>query len=933
MALAAELRRRLSTADLGPPEKRLRLAVKIFESPHVRVPRKEEAVIEALCRQESWDALRECLRSDQFVRVSLRPTIRKKLVQVAAKDAESGRLLLHDLQTSNYLAARPQEFHAMCKTLFLKPDILTLKAAVSCARRSPAPLSLAPFFTSLSEIEVDDESVQQLASVISNGQEILDHLKDKVSPKTVGLASRVIAAKYGKRDSKTEEFIVALIASTKNDEESIGIALATIESVENREWLSKLFDSCLSKNKPKKLIAAFRPLAKLDFLLFESLIPRLMGHLVESSDLDDLLTESLSAAEKEQRPHKLVSKVMEGMKSEEAPTFVRFPKALGLSALSWPSKILAAAITGLLFHLESKTDCAFFSSTEPLLSSLLKASKAAQHNTPDLVRDKFMSILLQASTVLEKYASMAESNDSEPEFLSAYLRVCSTYAEMKLLFLHYYGDQENARSVGLTLLDFSLLLPFVSNWPALANKALAHENCRCLIATLVDQTVRATTLLELEMNKEQQEAAALMLASCSMGHLSTSLELLTEKLKKSTLTKVVDLLAASFLQSPNRTFSDYFDSHVALALLRAMKEKDIARGVLGNMTLKQAETPCDAMSAPDVKPKGEVLQFVRAFGQLHLTDHTLRLLSATSLLAACHGMKNDWSEAIPVFIRLLCDLERKFDMDKLLAWINKASVDANNDLLDKFACALFQKEKPTVSNLAAFKKPLKPLAVSAVKYFMTMKLDSKLQECLRKNAQDNEIKVEASSLYESCSNVSSATPEQLTELIKSKAAIDAFTADAIFTRMLQFDLKDVRTLKATALCLNAFITSRGALTVDRLAVVQLKLQSICLAVIEAQDDETTAEVAHLIEGMGVAMARYKKDFARVAPYYAADVLGLFESKSIHPSVKVHFERYLQSLLRLCDEHGELFLLRASTPACQQMLHAQLAEKKKTEKYV
>jgi hypothetical protein len=49
--------------------------------------------------------------------------------------------------------------------------------------------------------------------------------------------------------------------------------------------------------------------------------------------------------------------------------------------------------------------------------------------------------------------------------------------------------------------------------------------------------------------------------------------------------------------------------------------------------------------------------------------------------------------------------------------------------------------------------------------------------------------------------------------------------------------------------------------------------------------------------------------------------------------QVHLERYLQALLKLSDEHSDHFLLRIVSPACQQMLHAQLAVKRKVENYV
>jgi hypothetical protein len=61
---------------------------------------------------------------------------------------------------------------------------------------------------------------------------------------------------------------------------------------------------------------------------------------------------------------------------------------------------------------------------------------------------------------------------------------------------------------------------------------------------------------------------------------------------------------------------------------------------------------------------------------------------------------------------------------------------------------------------------------------------------------------------------------------------------------------------------------------------------------------------------------------------------LVSCNGIFPIVfQVHLERYLQALLKLSDEHSDHFLLRIVSPACQQMLHAQLAVKRKVENYV
>ncbi|XP_059476683.1 uncharacterized protein LOC132197418 [Neocloeon triangulifer] len=942
MALAAELRRRLSSSDFGPPEKRLRLAVQIFESPHLRVARKEEAVIEALCRQESWEALRECLQSERFSKAILRPSIRKKLVQVAARDPEQecGRLLLSDQQTSNYLAARPQEYTALCHSVFSnKPDVASLKAAISCAKRSPNPPSLAPFLPFLAEVELDEAAVRLLITVVGSEQEILDSLADNVSPNTVGLAARVVAAKYGRRHSKAEEFVFQVIGLAKSNE-ALGQALSAVETIEDRDKLSAVFQSRLADTSSKNLTAAFKPLAHLDILLFETLLPKLMAISIKDEALDELLVDALTAAEKEQRPHKLISKLLDGITKNNEPKLMRFPQALVLSALTWPSKNLAAAISALIFNLLNNTEEAFFVSSATLLVSLLEASKAAQHNTPYLVRDKFVGLQQQVQQVLEKFepiAKKAAKKKHQGAFLSKYLELCFAFGELNLLLKHYAEEgTESCYDVGSTLLDFSLLLSFVSDWPDFANDAIAVDECKNKVVLLVDQKIRATTLLNLDLDQGQQEAAALMLASCPPGHLHSSLNLLRKSLSKSTVAQVADSLAASLLLNPKQQFSSHFDNCVALALLRAMKKSDAAHGVLGNLKLSNVVAPCDPMDAPDPKPRNNLMAILLAFGQLRVTDKATRLLSAAALLAACYNLKDGWDVAIPVLVTLFSEIENNFNLGKLIKFTNEATVNADESMLKKFVCALFYKKMPSENDIRSFNsRSMKPLALVSLKFL----LDQKGSESIKKQLVDIAMAYGADlekirpSLKNKIPNISRSSPQQLTDLFKSKTVIDALAADKALIRMMQFNLADMKTVKAAAVCLNAFLTSRSALAVDRIPVIQQKLQKICAAIIEGQNEDLAVDVAHLVEGMGVAMARHRKDFSRAAPYFVADVLHLFETKNIQKSVKVHMERYMQALLRLCDEHGELFLLRASSPACQQILHAQLAEKKKIERSV
>lgn len=137
------------------------------------------------------------------------------------------------------------------------------------------------------------------------------------------------------------------------------------------------------------------------------------------------------------------------------------------------------------------------------------------------------------------------------------------------------------------------------------------------------------------------------------------------------------------------------------------------------------------------------------------------------------------------------------------------------------------------------------------------------------------------------SHIRTARIEQLTELFKSKVVVDASMADAALGRLHQFNLSNAATLKSVVVCVNALLTSRAVLAIERLPVLQQQLQRIIEAVVDIPDDEFAADVAHRVEGIGVALFKHKKDVARVAPYFAADVLAIFERKTLRLPVKVY----------------------------------------------
>jgi hypothetical protein len=196
-----------------------------------------------------------------------------------------------------------------------------------------------------------------------------------------------------------------------------------------------------------------------------------------------------------------------------------------------------------------------------------------------------------------------------------------------------------------------------------------------LQVSLVDQKVRASTLLEVEMSPEQQTAAALMLASRPIGQLSTSLDLLKSSLDKSSTGQVADSIAACLLQNPEHWIGRSLDNDVAVALLRAMKEQKLGHGVLGAQSLKKLAPPQDPFSEPDVKPGQNVLAFVAAFGVLRLTEEKICGLSAAALLAACFGLKAGWGAVVPVITNLLSLSKLRLNTGKVVSWLTNLEVD------------------------------------------------------------------------------------------------------------------------------------------------------------------------------------------------------------------------------------------------------------------
>jgi len=132
------------------------------------------------------------------------------------------------------------------------------------------------------------------------------------------------------------------------------------------------------------------------------------------------------------------------------------------------------------------SDSNFLGVAGTLLAHLIEASKAAQHNVPDLIRDKMSNLLKHLAKILENLAPRAmkaTEKKNKSAFLEFFLSLCISYGEM-LLMMHHYSEQPDLGTVvDETLLDFSLLLPFVPNWQDFALEVLQIEACRPLIVS------------------------------------------------------------------------------------------------------------------------------------------------------------------------------------------------------------------------------------------------------------------------------------------------------------------------------------------------------------------------------------------------------------------------------------------------------------------
>lgn len=191
----------------------------------------------------------------------------------------------------------------------------------------------------------------------------------------------------------------------------------------------------------------------------------------------------------------------------------------------------------------------------------------------------------------------------------------------------------------------------------------------------MDQNIRAATLLGIDMDPEQQTAAALMLASNSTSQLTVSLDLLKSSLDQSSTVQVADSIAAYLLQSPDHSYACSLKNDVAVALLRAMKEQKLARSVLGAQSLKKLAPPEDPFSEPDLEPGENILAFVSAFRALRLTEEKICGLSAAALLNACFGLKVGWDAAAPVITNLLSLSKLRLNAGKVVDWLTNLEVD------------------------------------------------------------------------------------------------------------------------------------------------------------------------------------------------------------------------------------------------------------------
>ncbi|KAJ8922237.1 hypothetical protein NQ315_004174 [Exocentrus adspersus] len=139
--------------------------------------------------------------------------------------------------------------------------------------------------------------------------------------------------------------------------------------------------------------------------------------------------------------------------------------------------------------------------------------------------------------------------------------------------------------------------------------------------------------------------------------------------------------------------------------------------------------------------------------------------------------------------------------------------------------------------------------------------------------------------------------------------------------------KDKASFNLPVTLLESLLKYRKPLIMNRLPTI-LKLYRILLKQLCERSDsdlnlelpaiKQVADYSHQLEKLTKNFTTCQKDMARVAMYLVADIFQQYERITLHPTVKIHLNNCVYSLLSVCDQHAIAFLMRNLSNASTEL---------------
>ncbi|KAF4513869.1 UNVERIFIED_CONTAM: hypothetical protein B566_EDAN017196 [Ephemera danica] len=482
-----------------------------------------------------------------------------------------------------------------------------------------------------------------------------------------------------------------------------------------REWLARLITYILASfniQHATAMLQALVPLAAVDLLLFESTLRDVVSWVCSISfneiiehAFSKLLIEALKASEKQQRTHKIILNILEGLgvALDKQGRDFKFQKLIDnkfldvfeASCTVMHSKYYANLINMLQFHLEkrcvvpleehkSSATCVAYLVCK-LLTRVLCAAKAAQHTTPAYLVEKFCDQMTTLGVLLGRFAT-AQINGPRMNFsvTEDMLELCWAWGEVRLLLLHY-SDPDECKVLALESkhtdqgpFDVSLLHSYLSPelWIKFSEISKMPISCKKNLVALVSQKLRAFVLLHHGSSKTKTAMAEVSTSVILAGPLQPSLALvvplLSKKLKKKKFAR--DIAGNMVAQGPWRETVALLDecdpdfvSYIVLALTRRIKDGGfgISSDVLEPLDLKKCSIEClkevatkfseAALPTKFIEMPEELLSILESLSLLveKVENKTIRTACAMAILAACYDLQNGMELPAKLIMQLL----------------------------------------------------------------------------------------------------------------------------------------------------------------------------------------------------------------------------------------------------------------------------------------